>query len=86
MTCTELLAFRYVSESSGGKLTHRMDHLACFWPGTLALASMSLKDAEGADAADAAAAYLDLAQRLASTCAQLALSVRYWALLHCNPL
>ncbi len=52
-----------------------MDHLACFWPGALALAAMSLKDAasDNADAAAAAASHLSLAQRLGSTCAQLAL-------------
>jgi hypothetical protein len=70
-----ILGVRYISELSGGKLTHRMDHLACFWPGTLALASMSLMDAaaDNADAAAAADAYLNLAQRIGSTCARLAL-------------
>lgn len=38
-----IVGVRYISELSGGKLTHSMDHLACFWPGTLALAAMSLK-------------------------------------------
>ncbi len=59
----------YISESSGGKLTHRMDHLACFWPGTLALAAMSLRDAahDNDNTAAEADAYLDLAKRLAST-------------------
>jgi mannosyl-oligosaccharide alpha-1,2-mannosidase len=66
-----ILGARYISELSGGKLTHRMDHLACFWPGTLALAAMALREA-AADSSDAAA-HLNLAERLAHTCAHLAL-------------
>lgn len=53
-----------MSELANGRVVPKMDHLACFLPGLLALGAMRLKDEdEGAAAAD-----LELAKQLAATC------------------
>jgi hypothetical protein len=51
----------YVAEWNGAAVVHKMDHLACFVPGMLAL---------GADG-EHAAKYITLAQELMHTCVQM---------------
>eukprot|EP00246_Nothoceros_aenigmaticus_P018190 TRINITY_DN9422_c0_g1_i2.p1 TRINITY_DN9422_c0_g1~~TRINITY_DN9422_c0_g1_i2.p1 ORF type:complete len:608 (-),score=117.14 TRINITY_DN9422_c0_g1_i2:128-1951(-) len=54
-------SFTYIAERTGGSLIDKMDELACFAPGMLALG------ADGA-APEKASRYLDLAKELALTC------------------
>ncbi|XP_018493169.1 mannosyl-oligosaccharide 1,2-alpha-mannosidase MNS2 isoform X2 [Raphanus sativus] len=55
-------SFTYICEKSGGSLTHKMDELACFSPGMLALGS------SGYDDSAEAKKFLTLAEELAWTC------------------
>ncbi|XP_010550822.1 PREDICTED: mannosyl-oligosaccharide 1,2-alpha-mannosidase MNS1 [Tarenaya hassleriana] len=54
-------SFTYISEKSGNSLIHKMDELACFAPGMLALGSSGY-------ASDEARKFLSLAEELAWTC------------------
>ncbi|KAG2294323.1 hypothetical protein Bca4012_004593 [Brassica carinata] len=55
-------SFTYICEKSGSSLTHKMDELACFAPGMLALGS------SGYDDPTQAKKFLTLAEELAWTC------------------
>ncbi|KAL5176633.1 Mannosyl-oligosaccharide 1,2-alpha-mannosidase MNS1 [Glycine soja] len=55
-------SFTYICEKNGGSLTDKMDELACFAPGMIALGSF------GYSAADDSQKFLSLAEELAWTC------------------
>ncbi|KAL9664755.1 hypothetical protein QQ045_020162 [Rhodiola kirilowii] len=54
-------SFAYICEKTGSSLTHKMDELACFAPGMLALGSVGYDDEQSKN-------YLSLAEELAWTC------------------
>ncbi|XP_057865703.2 mannosyl-oligosaccharide 1,2-alpha-mannosidase MNS1 [Cryptomeria japonica] len=54
-------SFTYIAERSGGSLMHKMDELACFAPGMLALGAQGY-------ASDKSVKYMQLAEELAWTC------------------
>ncbi|RWR75244.1 mannosyl-oligosaccharide 1,2-alpha-mannosidase MNS1 [Cinnamomum micranthum f. kanehirae] len=54
-------SFTYICEKNGGSLSHKMDELACFVPGMLALGSFGYEP-------DKAGKFLSLAEELAWTC------------------
>uniref|UniRef100_A0A0D6QXY9 alpha-1,2-Mannosidase n=1 Tax=Araucaria cunninghamii TaxID=56994 RepID=A0A0D6QXY9_ARACU len=54
-------SFTYIAERSGGSLIDKMDELACFAPGMLALGAYS-------NVSDKSAEYMQLAEELAWTC------------------
>ncbi|KAJ4962716.1 hypothetical protein NE237_022655 [Protea cynaroides] len=54
-------SFTYLSEKNGGSISHKMDELACFAPGMLALGSFGYGPGE-------AQKFLSLAEELAWTC------------------
>ncbi|KAL9665323.1 hypothetical protein QQ045_020741 [Rhodiola kirilowii] len=54
-------SFAYICEKTGSSLTHKMDELACFAPGMLALGSVGFDDERSKE-------YLSLAEELAWTC------------------
>eukprot|EP00208_Stichococcus_sp_RCC1054_P002855 CAMPEP_0206140740 /NCGR_PEP_ID=MMETSP1473-20131121/10503_1 /ASSEMBLY_ACC=CAM_ASM_001109 /TAXON_ID=1461547 /ORGANISM="Stichococcus sp, Strain RCC1054" /LENGTH=567 /DNA_ID=CAMNT_0053535003 /DNA_START=347 /DNA_END=2050 /DNA_ORIENTATION=+ len=56
----------YVAELNSGQLFHKMDHLACFVPGMLALGS-----AHGAVTGSKAQQYMELAENMTATCYQM---------------
>lgn len=63
----------YLANSDGpGRVTQHMEHLACFYPGTLALGAASF-DTKGDKKLEARAAHMmDVARELAETCFQFA--------------
>ena len=53
----------YIADWQGSSLSHKMDHLACFVPGMLALGATT-----GAVSASRASAHMALADELLDTC------------------
>lgn len=64
----------YIANNDNGHKSGHMEHLACFYPGTLALASASLETKGDPALEKRAAHYMDLARELGETCYQFTAS------------
>lgn len=62
----------YIANNDNGMQAKRMEHLACFYPGTLALGAATLETKGDAVLEKRATHYMDLARELGETCYQFA--------------
>eukprot|EP00624_Nannochloropsis_granulata_P004226 evm.model.NODE_31210_length_10814_cov_26.871000.1 len=60
----------YIANNDNGRQSDHMEHLACFYPGTLALAAATLETKGDVALEKRAAHYMDLARELGETCYQ----------------